>query len=190
MSLEASSPPAPVGRKGGPIPKHARNQTELGRYLMPPRDRKIIQRAMKLEGCPGRSPEGKYPIAEWQTFISAKFASRALTDDSAQPDKLKLEMEKLRLTNEKLQFELSVKKRDFTANTDIEIWVGDMVMQAKRVLLGLPSKLAPQLAGMTEVEIEATLKTEINGALAQLSARPLHGVTVSTAELTDTPSAT
>ncbi len=173
-------PATKPGRQGGPIPKYAKNQTLLGKYLMPPRERKIIQRAMKLEGCPGRTPEGRYPIAEWQTFINAKFASRDLeAGDLARPDKAKLEVEKLRLQNEKLSFELSVRRRDYTANTDIELWVGDMVMQAKRVLLAIPSKMAPQLVGMgTEVEIEAALRTEINTALSQLASRPLNNVRI------------
>ena len=164
----------PKGRRGGKIPEFARNQTELGLYLMPPRDRKIIQRAMKREGCPGRSPDGRYPVIAWQTFINANFASTA-DDDTEQPDKRKLEEEKLRLTNDKLRFQLQVMQREFSANTDIELWVGDLVMQAKRVLLSIPGKLAPQVIAMTEVEAEIAIKTEINTALAQLTSRPLHG---------------
>lgn len=160
-------------RKPGPIPKFARNQTDLGAYLMPPRDRKIIQRAMKREGCPGRTADGRYDIALWQVFITANFASDAPTED--QTDKRKLEEEKLRLTNEKLRFQISVMQREYSANTDIEQWVGSMVMNAKRVLLAIPGKLAPVIVGMTEVEAEIILKTEINAALAQLAASPLHG---------------
>lgn len=168
--------PKPRGRRGGPIPEFAKNQTELGLYLMPPRDRKIIQRAMKLEGCPGRTPDGRYPIAAWESFINRNFASAKLKEsDADQPDKRRLEEEKLRLTNDKLRFQLQVMQREFSANTDIEIWVGDLVMQAKRVLLAIPSKLATQVISMTEVEAEAAIKAEINQALSQLTSRPLHG---------------
>jgi hypothetical protein len=166
-------PEAPIGRKSGPIPKFAKNQTDLGKYMMPARDRKMIQRAMTLEGNPGRTPDGKYPVAAWQEFMNANFAS-ANTSAETQPDKFKLEMEKLRLQNQKLEFELKVKQKDFTSNQDVEIWVGDMVMQAKRVLLGIPAKLAPQIVGMTEVQAELRMKEEINAALLQLTSRPLH----------------
>lgn len=162
---------APVTRKSGRIPEYARNQTDLGRYLMPPRDRKIIQLAMKRDGCPGRTPDGRYHIGEWQEFVNRNFAS---ANPEASPDKFKLEMEKLRLQNEKLQFELQVKRKDYTANSDIEVWVGELVMSAKRVLLAIPGKLAPQVVGLTEVEAERRMREEINLALEQLTARPLN----------------
>lgn len=139
---------------------------------MPPRDRKIIQRAMKREGCPGRTPDNRYEIYPWQEFINAHFANHN-TDN--QPDKLKLQNEKLEIEIKRLKFDLQVKQREYSANVDIELWVGDMVMQAKRVLLAIPSKLAPLVIAMTEVEAEACMKTEINVALAQLTSRPLHG---------------
>jgi hypothetical protein len=163
--------PLVVTRKSGPVPTWATNQSDLGRYLMPPRDRKIIQRAMKLEGNPGRVEPGKYNVAQWQEFINANFASAEL--ESA-PDKRNLEMEKLRLQNAKLEFELQVKRKDYTENTKVEQWVGELVMAAKRVLLSLPAKLAPQVVGLTEVEAEKRLKEEINAALQQLTERPLH----------------
>lgn len=168
-TLKESLPISTAGRKSGPIPKVARNQTDLGRYLMPPRDRKIIQSAMKREGCPGRTPDGRYDIAAWQEFVNQNFSS---TQTEGQPGKLGLELERLRLQNQKLEFELKVKRKDYSANTDVELWVGEMVMSAKRVLLGLPAKLAPQVIGLTEVEAEQRLKQEINAALEQLTSRP------------------
>ena len=50
-----------------------------------------------------------------------------------------------------------------------------MAMQAKRVLLAIPGKLAPVVGGLSEVEAEIAIKEEINLALAQLTSRPLHG---------------
>ena len=68
-------PPPPVKGKPGPVPLFARNQTDLGKYLVPPRDRKIIQLGMRREGCPGRTADGRYEVAKWQVFINANFAS-------------------------------------------------------------------------------------------------------------------
>jgi hypothetical protein len=150
---------------------YAKNQTELGQKLVPPRDRKIIQLAIKRPGNPGRKPDGRYPIAAWQEFINQNFASANL---EAQPDKLKLELARLSLQNQKLEFELSVKRRDYSANVDVEQWVGDLVMSAKRVLLAIPAKLAPQVIALDEVQAELRIREEINAALAQLTSRPLH----------------
>mgnify|MGYP001579046200 FL=1 len=162
--------PKPVTRKSGKMPVYASNQTDLGRYLMPPRDRKIIQRLMKLEDCPGRSPDGKYHVGNWQVFVNANVAS---ADRTATPDKLKLEMEKLRLQNDKLLFELQVKRKDYTENALVEQYVGQMVMQAKQQLQSLRSSLPPQLAGLDEVAIEKRLAEEIAVVLSRLSAKPL-----------------
>lgn len=172
LTIDESAPIPPPDIPGD-TPVYATNQTELGHYLTPPRDRKMIQRGMKKSGCPGRTPDGRYHIAQWQEFMAATFDSHAADDTGDEPtDKQSLEIEKLRLQNEKLTFELSVKKKDFSANTDIEQWVGEMVMSAKRVLQQIPSKLAPQVVGMTEVEAETRMKEEINAALDQLTTRP------------------
>lgn len=105
--------------------------------------------------------------------MDATFASRPRA--AAVPgSKSDLEIERLRLQNEKLRFELSVRQKDYTANADVELWVGNMVMQSKRVLLAIPGKLAPQLLGLaTEAEVERRLKEEINAALSLLSSKPL-----------------
>lgn len=169
-STESLLTPPAVGRKPGPVPEYAKNQTDLGRYLMPPRDRKIIQLAMKKEGCPGRTPDGRYHVASWQEFVNQHFVSANLT---AQPDKMKLEMERLRLQNEKLNFELQVRRKEYSANVDIENWVGDLVMTAKRVLMAMPAKLAPVVISLTEVEAEKRIREELNLALEQLTSRPL-----------------
>lgn len=158
------SQPAP-----GHDPVYASSQVELAKRLNPPRDRKIVQLALKLPNNPGKTSNGRYHVAEWEVFINANFDSDYEPPNS---DKLALEMQKLQLQNEKLEFELSVRRRDFSSNKDIEQWVGEMVMAAKRVLLAIPAKCAPQVVGRTEVEAEKILKEEINAALDQLTSRP------------------
>ncbi len=177
--------PKPTGRAGGRIPEWAANQTRLGAYLMPPRDRKIIQRAAKLEGNPGRGPEG-YNVVLWQEFVNKNFSANV---SSSQPDKLRLQNEKLQIEIDRLTFDLQVRQKEYSKNTDIEIWVGDLVMQAKRVLLGIPSKLAPIVVGLTEVEAELAMKEEINAALTQLTSRPLNGEAAPQAAPAEPPAA-
>jgi hypothetical protein len=162
-----------VARKPGKTPRFATSQTALCSYLTPPRDRKTIQAALKIEGNPGRTLDGRYEIAEWQAWITQNMPpGTGIVGAGAKGDKHDLEMEKLRLQNDKLKFELSVKQKDFTANVDVEQAVGKMVMEAKSVLMRLPSKLAPVLPGMTAVEIEKRLKSEIVEALSRLAASP------------------
>ena len=163
--------PKPLPRKSGPVPKYAKSVTELGARLLPPRDRKIIQRAMRLEGCPGKTADGLYEIAAWQEFVAKNFSSR---DDEA-PDKRALEMEKLRLTNERLQFELDVKRRDYSANKDVEQWVGAMMAEVRKVLTSLPSKLAPLVVRGSEAEAELLMKQEIHAAMNLISSKPWTG---------------
>jgi hypothetical protein len=161
-------------RKPGTVPRFAKSQTELGGYLAPPRDRKIIQQALKLEGNPGRSKDGRYEIAEWQAFINANFGSLIDPNVGSGSDKSKLEMEKLKLQNEKLQFELQVRRKDYTLNTEIEQSVGKMVVKARQQLQAIPARMAPQLIGLTrEVDIETRLRREIDEALQALSTSPL-----------------
>ena len=161
-----------MARKPGSVPRFAKSQTELGSYLTPPRDRKIIQRALKMEGNPGRSKDGRYDIGEWQAWLYANVKS--ILDEGAgkSGDKSQLELEKLRLTIQKQEFELKVLQRDYTSNTEVEAWVGDMIARAKQVLTRIPSKLAPLVVGRSEVDAERVMREEVNSALALLAAKP------------------
>ena len=159
--------------KPGKVPTYAKNTTDLGAYLAPPRDRKIIQRAMKVEGNPGRTKDGRYHIQEWQGFINANFASLSDPTVVGSADKRNLEMEKLRLQNSKLEFELSIRKREYSANADVETWVGDMILKAKTILRGMENKLPPLLEGRSAVDIQRLLRDEIHSCLLQLSLKPL-----------------
>lgn len=88
MSDDATATASPAQSPSSPA-----TRPDLGRYLMPPWDRKIIQLALKLEGCPGRTPDGRYPVAASQEFVNQNFAS---ANREAQPDKLNLELERKR----------------------------------------------------------------------------------------------
>jgi hypothetical protein len=178
-----------MGRKPGKTPKFAGSQNELCSYLTPPRDRKTIQAALKVEGNPGRTKDGRYEIGEWQSWIAQNMPPGVgLAGAGGKGDKHDLEVERLKLQNAKLSFELEVKRKDFTSNTDIEQSIGKMVMEAKRVLLSIPSKLAPVLPGMNEVEIEKRLRRELIEALGHLSLDPMGlGLTISPSPTPEVP---
>lgn len=153
-----------TGRPAGRTPQFARNQEELGRYLIPPRDRKIIQRAMRKPGCPGRSNRG-YEILPWQEHINIHFGQRSHLTEEEATDKRSLEIEKLKLQNEKLEFELSTRKKDYILVSDVKLKVAKAGMQQKRIFQSLPAKWAPVCAGLTEAQAEQLFKTDINAAL-------------------------
>jgi len=161
-----------MARKPGTTPRFAKSQIELGAYLTPPRDRKIIQRALKMEGNPGRAKDGRYDVGEWQAFIYANVKSLLDGESGKGSDKSQLELEKLRLTIQKQEFELKVLQRDYTANTEVEAWVGEMIARAKQILTRIPSKLAPLVVGRSEVDAERVMREEVTSALAQLATKP------------------
>ena len=82
-----------------------------------------------------------------------------------------LKIRQLKLICEKLEHEISVKRGDYTLNSDVERWVATMIQEAKTVLLGIPSAVAPIVAGLDPAEAELRLRESIDEALAHLSDR-------------------
>ena len=156
------------------VPKWARSMAELGAIIEPPRAREIIQRALKIPGNPGRADDGRYAVKPWEKFINDNFESRLAKEEtpSTGDKKRDLEIEKLRLSNQRLELDLEVRRKNFTANADIERWVGEMVMNAKTILTAMPAKLAPRLVGRLEPDIERIIREEVVDALTQLSGKP------------------
>lgn len=159
-----------TARKSGACPTFVKTTTELGARLVPPRDRKIIQRGMKLPGCPGKETEG-YRVTAWQKFISENFDTRSGVDNDP-TDKRLLELERLRLQNEKLSFELNVRKRDYSRNEDIERWAGELCYNIRRALVAMPSSMAPVVIRGNEADAEAELKRWVADTLALLATKP------------------
>lgn len=83
-----------------------------------------------------------------------------LTLEKAKHEKTKREMAELRLAK--------MEKRVYDAKT-VELVVTEMLSNLRTQLLGLPSKLAPQLDGMSKEEIYDTMTREIEEKLSELS---------------------
>jgi hypothetical protein len=79
----------------------------------------------------------------------------------------------LNLQCDKLQHQLAVMRGEFVAVKDVELWTGQMVGEAKRVLEAGPPSLAPQVVGVSIAEAEQLLRGWIHDALEQLHADPL-----------------
>lgn len=145
----------------------ARNQIELANALGV--DRKTIQRWMQEPDNPGRRADGRYNVAAWRSWADQN--GKKYSDGL--PTQTSLKARQLLLQNERLEFDLGVKKGKFVPAADVEKWVGDMVMQAKKVLLAMPSSLAPQVVGLTVAEAEKVIKDTVVDALEQLHSAPL-----------------
>lgn len=74
---------------------------------------------------------------------------------------------------EKLQFQLSVLRKDYIAVAEVENDTGAMIAEAKRVLENGPRSLAPQVVGVSIPEAEQLLAEWVHDALSRLHGDPL-----------------
>lgn len=146
------------------LPRFAKNQTELAKIFKV--DRKTIQRWRKEAGFPPPISNGKWDVHATVNWIRANGKSDTIGDSL--PDLHALKVKQLQLICERLEFELSIKKEEYTLNEDVKQWVGDMVINAKTTLLSIPSKLAPQVVGLTPADAELRLRDAIDDALTHL----------------------
>ena len=146
------------------LPRFVKNQTELAKVFKV--DRKTIQRWRKEAGFPAPISNGKWDVHATVNWVRANGKSDTIGD--ALPDLHALKIKQLQLICERLEFELSIKKEEYTLNEDVKQWVGDMVINAKTTLLAIPSKLAPQVVGLDPAEAELRMRLAIDDALTHL----------------------
>jgi len=145
-------------------PRYAKNQTELAAIFKV--DRKTIQRWRKEPGFPVPASNGKWDVAATREWLRAN--NKIDNSDIEEEDLHELKIRQLKLICEKLEHELKVKRGEYTLNEDVRRWVATMVQESKTVLLSIPSKLAPIMAGLEPADAEERLKEAIDEALEQL----------------------
>ena len=146
---------------------YAKNQSELADVIGI--NRKTIQRWRKDPTFPKPKPDGRYSIREvvvWKEENGAR-AGDLHSKESVQ-------VKSLILQNEKLEIQVGILKGEYTPNVDIDQQVSEMVQQAKRELLTLPSSLAPQVVGQSIAEAEKIIKQSIVDALKSLHEHEWH----------------
>lgn len=156
-----------AGGSGGE-PAFAANAVELARILNV--ERKTINRWRKLRGAPDPRPDGRYEVAAWRAFK----ATRRAGSRDGEIDPADEKARQISLQNEKLAVQVEILKRDYVRRVDVEATVSQMIVAAKRVLLGIPSALAPQVVGVAVAEAENLIRDAINEALAQLHRDPIN----------------
>ena len=86
-SPTAEPTPKKLPRKPGRPSRWAKSFTELGQRLVPPRERKTLQRALRHLSLPAackRKADGRYDVAAWQSFLDA-IGTVGHTEDRATP---------------------------------------------------------------------------------------------------------
>lgn len=145
----------------------AKNQVQLAALLGV--NRKTIERYKKLPGAPVPRPNGKLSVSEWRAFL----ASHSVVDDEDEIDASKEKAKNLRLQNEKLAEQLKILREEYVPIVDVERDVGEMIQNAKSILLSGPASLAPQVVGLTIPEAEKLLRDWLHDALSKLQSNPL-----------------
>lgn len=111
-----------------------------------------------------RQPEGDFVLPEAiAEFYSFKFQSDEAMDfmaEKALHEKAKRELAEL---------ELQKRRNEVHDAADVELVMTDMLTNLRSQLLGLPAKMAPQLANRDKDYIDQTLTDEIHARLTEIS---------------------
>ena len=145
------------------LPRFAKNQTELAKIFKI--DRKTIQRWRKEPGFPKPISNGKWDVHATRAWVKANHR----TDPEEIEDLHDLKIRQLKLICEKLEHEIQVKRGDYTLNEEVKRQVAGMIQESKTVLLSIPSKVAPLVAGLEPADAELLLRESIDDALVHLS---------------------
>lgn len=159
------------GLKGGTEAtkqSHAADQVELARILGV--SRKTIQRAIKTGDSPGAKSNGTYEIATWRAYLAAR---GTLDDNDAGLSQTQLKARQILLQNQKLEFQLSVLRREFVPAESVEKWGSELASAIRKTVVQI-HLVAPSVVGCTVPEAEARLKDledEIIGQLHTINTR-------------------
>lgn len=144
----------------------AKNQSALARILGV--NRKTIQRRSKEPGAPIASPNGSQDVSAWRRFLAGEHTQSA---QGIEPDDLEsqtvLKARQILLQNQKLEFQISVMRREFVPVEDVQQWGADLGTSVRKALVQIP-RLSASLSGLPADAIELRLKEAIDEAFASI----------------------
>lgn len=197
-SVAAAEPAARAQSKPARKPPPAKakvwatNMSELGALLQPPRERKSIQRALARvpqpgePPCPGRTPDGRYHVARWQSYLAAIGTighTAAEKKPPPEPAGIEAELKRERIGRERAE-RLKLERENAVAEGTLIIKrvagddVSTALAQLKNELLKLPSILAPTVIAFTNpVDAELFIRGEINKSLRLLATPKIRAIT-------------
>jgi len=113
------------------------------------------------KGAIAKQEDGNFLLGELaEAYYKSLYDSESLTVAKTRLTKAQAEKAELELAEERGELH--------RATAVVSVWA-ENVINAKAKLLSIPSKLAPQLAGLSAAEIEALLKKEISEVLHELA---------------------
>lgn len=145
----------------------AKNQSELANELGC--DRKTIQRWLKAgdPDCPGHTADGRYNVSLWKIWVETK--GKKVRAAVKGRDKGALEVENMRLRNEKLEIENLLKRGELLHVDDVCTVLTDMVGAFVRKVRGMKHTLPNAVVGVSVPEATKRVDREAVEALAELA---------------------
>jgi phage terminase Nu1 subunit (DNA packaging protein) len=125
-------------------------------------------RQLTRDGVLKQTGRGKYILGEAvQAYI--EHASGGKEEDK-KPRFIDHKTEHERIKAEKAALELAQMRGELHASEDVETVMSDMLTAFRQKILAIPTKLAPQLAGIEDINvIKGRLASALHEALAELS---------------------
>ena len=149
------------------MPKDSRTVTLKDLAKAAGRSRQAVYNALG-RGLPPADEKGRYDLAKSLAWFAAEEQGKAGEDQHKQAKKL-LESRRLLRQCEKQELELAILRRQHIPVEEVTREVSRMVMNAKQLLLALPSSLASTVVGLSPAEAERQLRDGILRALDQLA---------------------
>jgi hypothetical protein len=127
--------------------------------------RKTVARWMKEDGCPGKTEKG-FNVAAWQLWVAESGKAPRAVPTMTKQD---LDAEHVRLKNEKLELEMSIKRGELISQDEACKVFGEMVSGFVTELRQMKHQIPADLIGVDVGEAAKRLGKEVDERLTSLS---------------------
>lgn len=145
----------------------AKDQNELAEALGC--NRKTIQRWLKAADpdCPGATADGRFNVTLWKIWVETK--GKKVRAAAKHKDKGALDIENIRLKNEKLEIENMLRRGELMHVDEVNKVLSEMLAGFVQKVRGLKHTLPTATVGMSIPEATKRVEREAVEALQQLS---------------------
>lgn len=154
-------------KPAGKLPKWARSGRTLAKILGV--TAATVRDWKQRDGAPIGDSSGRYNVKEWIAWAAKRGKDSTGLDAQS---KQSWEIEKLKRQVADLDIDLAKKRAELVANDDVRRWVADAVHATKTEMLSIPSKLAPQVVGLTIAEAEIRIRQAVHDSLMRIHREP------------------
>ena len=123
--------------------------------------RQTIHRRQKSPGCPPKIGDDEFDVAAWRKFMGP------VRPDHSGETREDAETRKIKLQNEKLQFQIGVMRRDYVPAVEVEKWGAELGAEIRKAVTTL-HRCAFSLVGRTVEDIEERLQEQEQQVLKRL----------------------